>query len=412
MAREYFVTGLDIGNTAIKAVALSFNAPNTRPKVAAIGIGPSSGLRRGMIIDMEETTKEIAAVLKQIQQNISGPAGPLYVSVNGPNIHTQFSRGVIAVSRADNQISENDMERVIEAASAVSLSSNREILHIIPRFFVVDGQTEIKNPIGMNGVRLEAEVMLVEVLSPHLRNLAKCIELANAKVAEFIFAPLAVSRAVLDKKAREHGVMVLDFGGGLCSLAIFEESDLVHTGVIPFGSRHITNDLAIVLRTSLDNAEQIKIQHAISGPDVSKKEEIDLSDILGEEDYYVSKKQIAEVVNARIFELLDLVRKEIRKSGRLLLPAGVVLTGGGMKLPGFMQLVKNTLELPVHLGLAQEVDGLAHSASDPILSTAFGLALWGRDKQRVYEPRREVFNFLRNTAVLNKLREWFKGFMP
>jgi len=247
MAKGNTVTGLDIGNSALKAVMLESGASFERPQVIGVGIENSSGMRRGMVVDMEETAKSVRAALSQVQQSSGVAVGRVYASISGPYIRTQTSRGVIAVSRADGEISETDVGRVIEAASAISLPPNREILHIIPRRFIVDGQEYIKSPVGMNGVRLEADVLIIDVLTPFLKNLDKCISECNVEVAEFVFSPLASSLAVLNKKVKEHGVLCFDFGGGLCNLAIFEEGELIHTCVLPLGSKYITNDLAIAL---------------------------------------------------------------------------------------------------------------------------------------------------------------------
>ncbi|MBI2626630.1 MAG: cell division protein FtsA [Parcubacteria group bacterium] len=413
MPKGHVITGLDIGNSAIKAVMVEIHPDFARPQVIGIGTATSNGMRHGMVVDMEEIVKDLDIAVNQAAQTSGVKPNRVYVNINGSYIRTQNSRGVIAVSRADNEISEADVQRVIEAASAVSLPPNREILHIIPRHFIVDGHDQVKNPIGMTGVRLEAEVMLIDVLSPYIKNLAKAVNQNNLEVAEFVFTPLAASRAVLDKKAREHGAMVLDIGGGLCSMAIFEEGDLVYTGVLPLGSRHITNDLAIVLRTSLDNAEQIKLEYGFVGTDnLSKKDVVNLSGVIGEEEFIVPKKQIAEVVEARVLELLDLVNKELKRSGKNLLPAGVMLTGGGIKLPGLVHLVKETLKLPVHLGISKEVDGIVNRLDDSVFTTAVGLTLWGADKEGAYLNKRHSFQVFGKNAAINKMRDWFKNFMP
>src|SRR3989344_4338352 len=211
-----------------------------------------------------------------------------YVSANGLHIRTQPSRGVIVVSRADNEITQNDIDRVIDAASTINLPPNREIIHAIPKNFTIDAQEHVKNPLGMKGVRLEADVLLVEGLSQYIRNIAKCVNANDIEVAEFVFAPLAASKSVLDKHQREHGVLSIDFGGGVSSMSLFHEGDLIHTAILPIGSRHITNDLAVAFRTSMDKAEEIKCKHGlISTEQNGKKDKVDLSELLGEENFAV-----------------------------------------------------------------------------------------------------------------------------
>lgn len=414
MAKTHIVTGLDIGNSAVKTVVLEAGLSLERPQVIGIGFQPSSGLRRGMVVDMEETIKNIKSSLSQAKQSSGFPIDRVYVNISGPYIRTQVSRGVIAVSRADGEITDVDMGRVIEAASAISLPPNREILHIIPRRFIVDGQEYIKSPIGMNGVRLEADVLIIDVLTPFIKNLAKCINANDVEITEFVFSPLASSLAVLNKKVKEHGVMCFDFGGGLCNLAVFEEGELIYTSVLPIGSKHITNDLAIALRTSLDTAEEVKLEYGFIDIDdiKNKKDTLDLSELIGEDNFVIPKKQISEVINARVSEILDMASKELKKINRFsLLPGGITLIGGGAKLPGFVELVKNELKLPVRLDTPKELDGIVNRIDDSSFVTAVGLALWGIEKEEVSSGK-NIYGGLPSGKALKKIRGWFKNFVP
>jgi len=409
--RGHIIIGLDIGNTAIKAAAIEIGGNLEKPQVVGVGIAPTSGLRRGEVVDKEEITKGIGDALNQIRQSAGVPTKRVYVNISGPSVRTQVSRGVIAVSRADNQISESDVQRVIEAASAISLPLNREILHIIPRNYVIDGQESTKDPIGMSGVRLEAEVLIIDGLAPTIHNLAKCILANDVEVAEFVFSPLASSKAVLDKRSKEHGAMILDFGGGVSNLAVFEEGDLIYTSVIPIGSNHITNDLAIALRTTLDVAEQIKLEHGSIGG-VFKKDQIDLSELMGEEATAVSKKQIGEVVQARTAELMEMTTKELKKINKFsLLPGGAVLAGGGSKLPGFLNLAKEELKLPVRFGSIKEIDGVVNRVEDPSFTTAIGLAMWGMDREFT-ENERQSRMPSSVSGIFGKIKKIFKVFIP
>src|SRR3989344_5618772 len=292
MGRPYTVTGIDVGNSFVKTVIAELDRENMHPRVLGLGVVESHGLRRGMVVDMDETIRDIGESVKRAQTSAGVKVNRAYVSVNGPHIKTQLSRGVIAVSRVDQEISANDIERAIDAASIVSLPANREIIHVIPKNYLVDGQEHVKNPLGMRGVRLEAEVLIIDGLSPYLRNLAKCFSANDIEVVEMIFSPLASSQAVLDKSQKEHGVLNLDLGGGLSTLSFFHEGELVFSSVIPIGSRHITNDLAVALRTSMDIAEEVKLQYGFAGLNASgakaslamqknaKRDDIDLSELL------------------------------------------------------------------------------------------------------------------------------------
>ena len=261
MARQNLINGIDVGNSQIKVVIAGVGKDRLRPEVLGTGNTESSGLRKGMVVDMEETIGNIKSAVQKAEAMAGAKIKRAYVAVNGLHIKTQVSRGVIAVSRADNEISQSDIDRVIQAASVVSMPANREIVHVIPRNFIVDGTEYVKNPLGMKGVRLVADVLIVDGLSPYLRNIAKCVNENDIEVAGLVYAPLAASLSSLDKNQREHGVINLDFGGGTSTLTVFEEADLIHSAVIPIGSKHITNDLAVALRTSLDIAERVKLEH-------------------------------------------------------------------------------------------------------------------------------------------------------
>jgi len=294
----------------------------------------------------------------------------------------------------------------------VSLPPNREMIHVIPRNFIVDGIENVKNPLGMKGVRLEAEVFIIEGLSPYLRNLAKCVNENNIEVAGLVFAPLAASLSVLDKNQKEYGVLNLDFGGGTSTLTVFEEADLLHSVVLPVGSKHITADLAVALRTSIDVAERVKLEHGTTSEslDLRKRENIDLSELVGEENFLWPKKQLVNVIDARAHELLELVSAELKKISKGMLPAGVVLSGGGANLPGLAALVKEKLRLPVRIARPVIFQGSLEDQNDPSFSVAVGLVLWGLD---------EEFGSVKGKAVpasknmfFKKAGGWLKNFLP
>lgn len=411
MAKPYLISGIDVGNSQVKVIIAKVERDGLRPEIIGLGSAVSNGMRRGMIVDMEESINDIKSAIQRAEAVAGVSLKRAYLAVNGLHIKTQTSRGVIAVSRADNEISQSDIDRVIQAASVVSLPANREIVHVIPRNYIIDGTEYIKNPLGMKGVRLEAEVFITDGLSPHLRNLAKCINECGIEVAGLVFAPLAASLAVLDKNQREYGVMSLDFGGGTSTVTVFEESELIHTAVLPIGSKHITNDLAIALRTSLDIAERVKLEHCCTSDaeDMRRKENIDLSKLIDEEGFVVAKKQLVRVVDARAHELLDMVTNELKKIQKNSpLPAGVVISGGGANLPGLALLVKDRLRLPVRIARPA---GLTETASDPSYAVATGLVLWGFD-QEFSNSRSKGSPFDMTSGNFKKLLDWLKNFLP
>ena len=412
MSRSHIICGIDIGNSAVKAVIAELNRETLHPQIIGVGSVPSNGLRKGVVFDMEETINNIRESVDQAESMAGQKVRQAYVSLSGLHIRTQLSRGVIVVSRADSEITQNDIDRVIDAASTVSLPPNREIIHAIPRNYTIDAQEHVKNPLGMKGVRLEAEVLLIEGFSPYVRNLAKCVNANDIEVLEFIFSPLALSKSVLDKHQREHGVLSIDFGGGVSTMSLFHEGDLIHAAILPIGSRHITNDIAIALRTSMDKAEEIKCKYGCTGLcDNVKKDQIDLSDFLGEKDLVVPRKQIARIIDCRVSELFDMISDEMKKvSYNFLLPAGLVLAGGGSNLDGFPAFAKDRLKLSVGVGNEYLMDGLTDRVSDPAFAVAVGLVLWGFEKEFSGNKSLSASQF--PSDGLKKVGKWFKNFLP
>lgn len=413
--RQHIICGIDIGNSSVKTVIGEINRELGRPQIIGTAITPSNGLRRGVVVDMEETISNIRDSVNQAESMAGVKVNRAYVSINGLHIKTQLSHGIIAVSRADNEISQYDVDRVIDAASAVSLPANREIIHVIPRNFIIDGQEHVKNALGMKGVRLEADVLLIEGLSPYIRNLARCINANNIEVAEFVFGPIATAKSVLDKHQMEHGVLNIDFGGGVSTVTLFSEGELVHAATLPIGSRHITNDIAIALRTSVDKAEQIKCEHGYTGNEENiSKDQIDLSALLGEEEFIVPRKQIAKIIDARISELFDMIADEIKKVPRgNLLPAGVVLAGGGANLIGLPLTARNRLKLAVKIGQSENssyLEGSRAGFADPAMATALGLMVWGFEKEFI--PKGANFFNLTTQSRIGKITHWLKNFLP
>ncbi len=414
MAKPYTISGIDIGNSQVKVVIAKINSDGLRPEIIGSGTAVSNGLRKGVVVDMEETIQNVRSATQRAEAMAGISIRKAYLAVNGVHIHTQSSRGVIAVSRPDNEISQSDIDRVIKAASVVSLPPNREIIHVIPKNFIVDGTEYVKNPLGMKGVRLEADVIIIDGLSPYLRNVAKCVNENNIEVAGLVYAPLASALSVLHKNQKEYGVVNIDFGGGTSSVAVYEEADLLHSVILPIGSRHITNDLAVLLRTSIDVAERIKLEYGSTSnvEDLRKKDQIDLSELIGEDNFVVSKKQLVKVIDARVHELFDIVNNELKKVSKTgLLPAGVVLSGGGVNLPGIVQLAKEKLRLPVRIAKPVHFEGISEIVDDPASSVAMGAVLWGMENETGSYGSRSSGSSGGDESF-KKLVDWFKNFLP
>jgi cell division protein FtsA len=297
------------------------------------------------------------------------------IGIDGSNISSLNSKGVIAVGRADQEIGEDDLRRAEEAATAVQLPPNREILQVFPRSYTVDDQGNIKDPVGMHGVRLEVESHIITGSSPAIKNLHRAIYQAGIDIEGQVLIPLAAARAVLTKRQRELGVAVVDIGAGTTGIAVFEEGDVLYTAILPVGSGHITNDLAIGLRTNVDVAEKIKQKYVKVGSKVNMSEKLRIEELEGE-DVVVARKELNKIVTARLDEIFQMVREELRHVSKdIMLPGGVVLTGGGAKMPGIEEFAKDALRLPVVIGKPEGLSGMIDRLNDPALAAPVGLML-------------------------------------
>jgi len=412
------IVGLDVGTNVTRAViAQRSDKKDGKPIILGVGLAPSTGLRRGIVVDVEETVKSITESVKLAEKTSGVPIESAYVSIGGSHIVSQFSKGVVIVSRVDGEISEEDVTRVIEAAQAVSLPNNKEIIHVIPCSFSIDDQEKINDPVGMSGTRLEAEVLVVEGSSPFMKNLSKCVRQSGIDVDEFVFSPLAAAKSVLSKKQKDLGVVMVDMGGGTTGMSVFEDGNILHTVALPIGANHITNDIAIGLRISVETAEKIKLEYGIALPEeVSKKDKINLSEVGGEEEEeIVSRRYVAEIIKARLVETFLMIDKELKSIDRSgMLPAGVVLTGGGSKLPGIIDIAKETLKLPVQIGFPAELNGVVDKVDDPSFATAVGLLMWEADEDGFFfnSRGRGVLDRFGFRSVLDKIKKIFKTFLP
>ena len=389
--------------------------------IGAISV-PSLGISKGSVKSIEDVTSSISACLEKAERLVGVPIESVWVSINSPHIKCEKSRGVVAVSRSDGEIGQDDIERAMEAAQALSVPPNYEILHVIPTKFTVDNQKDIKDPIGMTGVRLEVETLIIQGLSSQINNLTKAIYRTGLDIDDLVLSPLAAAEAVIGTKQKELGAALINIGASTTSLAVFEEGELLHTAVIPIGSEHITSDLAIGLRCPINLADKIKIKHGSAAPvSFSKKDEIDIADIAKEEGVEgeietISPKYIAEIIEARveeIFEKIDAELKKIERSG--MLPGGVFLIGGGTKLAGMVEVAKNSLRLPAALGSPQKVSTIIDKVNETEFLTALGLVVWG---SQVLGGGSKGFNLkmFKNGGGVKKIMgtagKWFKSLIP
>jgi cell division protein FtsA len=413
MAKPHIITGLDIGTNTIKTLVVQKRHGESDLEILSECREKSSGIRRGVVVNVEEASDVISACLKKAEEKSGRRINDAYVNVGGSHIFCAASRGLVSVSRADQKISSEDIERVIQAAQTFSLPSNKEILEVFPKEFIVDGERGVKEILGMRGVRIEAEVLAVGGFSPYLKNLTQAVLNSDLQINDLALTPLAGSRAVLAPREKELGVAILDIGAGNSSLAIFEEGNLIHIAIFPIGGSNITNDIAIGLRTDIDTAERIKLDFGLCVSKKTKGKE-KMREIKGgsdSESVVFPQKSLAGIIEARVSEIFEQVEKELKKISRQgLLPAGIVLVGGGAKLPKIIELAKKELKLPCRIGRPNK--GIFPPQEDPVLATVCGLVLMGADLEGGHGA--PGFNFHRGFEANfgAKLKKIFKNFLP
>ncbi|MEK7631890.1 MAG: cell division protein FtsA [Patescibacteria group bacterium] len=409
MARESTLVGLDLGSTTIRVVVAAPVEGAGQLQILGVGEHAADGISKGAITSIEDAISSISGALEQAERMTGVPVTHAYVGINGTHIASLEVHGVVAVAKADGEIKEEDVERVIEAAQTTVVPSNVEILHVIPRTFTVDNQKGIKDPVGMSGIRLEVDAQVIQGQHAQIKNLTKCIYRTGVEIDDLVLGVLAAAEAVVTKRQKDIGVGVLNIGASTSSLIVFEEGDVLHTAILPVGSGHITNDIAIGLRTSIDVAERVKLEFGTALPaEVAKRDEINLAELDPKESGVVSRKHVAEIIEARASEIFTMVDKELQQVDRSgLLPAGLVLVGGGAKLPGLVDVAKREFRLPACVGNPLNLVTAIDKAHEPEYATAIGLAFWGAALQHGGGSRQSKFSTVND--VVGKLRGWMKN---
>lgn len=395
MAR--IVTALDVGSTKISTTIASIEE-NKPPSVIGVASYPSKGVKKGVIVNIDEAINSIAASLEAAERMAGLTVSSVYISINGKHITSTNNKGVVAV--AQDEIVTDDVFRAIESARTVSIPPSREILHVIPREFIVDAQGGIKDPVGMSGTRLEVDAHIVSATSTALHNLIKCVQQLGLKVEDVVFAGWAAASSVLTATEKELGVALIDIGGGTTSITTFVEDAITYSGCVPFGGTNITSDLAIGLRVSLEDAEKIKLnadelikntakkqrQEAEKSKDVKNTTKssdiIDVENLEIEGVKTISKKMFEEIIDARLSEIFDLVIDQVEQSrNEIKLPAGVVITGGAALVPGVTTIAKKVFGVPARVGHPKGLEGLVDEINGPAFAVSQGLILYGSNDE-------------------------------
>jgi len=407
---ERIIAGIDVGSTKI-CTLIGRVGENGLLNVIGMGVVPSRGVRRGVITDVDIATRSIEESVRKAQNMAHYTISEAYLGISGSHISSQNSRGAVSIGRGDRPVDREDIERVMEDAEAIARPHNRRILHTIPREYIIDGQAGIKNPIGLMGYRLEVEAHIVTGSETCIQNLEHCVERNQIKVVESVFQPLASALAVLNEEEGRMGVVLIDIGGGTTDLATYLEGSVWETMVFDLGGNHISNDIALLLRTPFTSAEEAKVRYAHAVPnEVDEAEVIELS-VFGHENMAkLSRRELCQIVEARVAEMFSLIARDIKRSGyEDLLPAGIVLTGGTADLRGIREVASRELQMPVRLGTPHRLHGVVEAISNPAYATAVGLLLWG---MKAASEKSEPAVLRADRSVRGWLRSLFRKLMP
>jgi cell division protein FtsA len=380
--KEKYLVGLDIGTHKVCTVIGELNQAG-EVEVIGVGLTESHGLRRGVVVNLEAAVNAIRASVEEAELMAGFEIEAAFVGVAGAHIKGINSKGVIPVSGKDRVITRADVNRVLEAAAAVTLPGDRKVLHIISQEFIVDGQEGILEPTGMCGTRLEANVHIVIALTTSINNVVNCVNQAGLEVEGIILEQIAASEAVLSPDERELGVALIDIGGGTTDLAIFRGGSICHSAVLPSAGDHFTRDIAVGIRTNIKEAEKIKREYGCAHPSgVKENETFEVPGVTGRKPRIMSREALVEIIEARAEEIMKLVANEIRRVGYIRsLNSGVVLTGGGALLSGIVEVGEEVFQLPVRLGIPEGVSGLIDVVRSPVYSTAVGLLIYGKERR-------------------------------
>jgi cell division protein FtsA len=404
--KNSIVVGLDIGTSKVCAVIGEMSEQGV--EIIGVGSHPSQGLRKGVVINIEGTVNSVKKAVEEAGLMAGCEIHTVFTSISGGHIKAFNSHGIVAVK--NKEVTQRDLERVIDAARAVAIPMDRDVLHVLPQDYVIDDQDGIREPLGMSGVRLEAKVHIVTGAATSAQNIVKCCNRTGLNVAEMVLAPLAAAEAVLSDEERELGVVLVDVGGGTTDIAIYHDGAVKHTAVVGIGGNHVTNDIAAGLRTPFNDAERIKQRYgSAKAVMVPASERDEVPSVAGKGAGSVSRQILCEIIEPRLDEIFELVQKEIVKSGfEGALTSGIVITGGSMLLPGAVEMAERSFGLPVRLGLPAHVRGLVDIIRNPTYATGVGLVLHGmkRHERNVYRIREDKIL----SKVKHRMSDWFSEF--
>ncbi|PKL37597.1 MAG: cell division protein FtsA [Spirochaetae bacterium HGW-Spirochaetae-1] len=406
---EEIIVGLDIGTTKTCAVIGRLDE-NNQIEVAGVGVAPSTGLKNGIIVNIDNTAASIQKAIEDAELMAGYEVSTVYVGISGQHVKGQNSRGVVAITNRSRTISHTEVKRVVEAAQAVVIPVDREIMHVLSREFSVDDQTGIKDPIGMSGVRLEAEVHIITGAIASIQNMMKAVEKAGFSYQDIVFNPLASADAVISRDEKELGVALVDIGGGTTDIVIYMEGGVSYTSVLSVGGIYVTNDISIGLRTPLESAEMIKRKYGCAVLDlVDASEMVEVPSVGGRAPRRLFRQELTQIIEPRMTEIMEMVELELVKSGKKdMMAAGVVLTGGGCMMDGCIEAGERVFNMPVRIGTPRDIVGLKDVVATPQYANGVGLLKYGiRMNQFRGKPRFEK----KKGSLINKMKQWFEEYL-
>lgn len=410
------IVTIDIGSDSVRTIIAQL-VEDQPPRIVGVGTVPSAGVRRGAIVEIEEVSQSIGKSVEMAELHSGIQVEDAYVSIGGVDLEFMKIKGVVAVGLANGEVVESDVERAIEASQAINIPLNKEVIHVIPQGFQLDDQEKVKDPVGMNGVRLEMKGVAILGGSANIKNIKRCLENNDITIGGLIVAPLAAAQSALNKRQRELGSILIELGAGVTAIIVYEEQEIIDLKVIPIGMGHVTNDVAIGLRTSIDVAEDVKLKYGSALPnEINKDDKINLADLNEEEESIVSRRYVSEIIEARMEEIFYEVEKELKVIERsALLPAGSILSGGGAYVHGAVDLAKDILKLPSQIGFPLEMSGLTDKVDGPSFNVAVGMILWAleHDESKIDKNGINTGGKIGEAAEkgVDTVKGWFKKFI-
>jgi cell division protein FtsA len=407
--REAVLVGIDVGTSKVCAL-IGEVSRDGRLTIMGHGTVPASGLKKGVVVNIDQTVRSIADAVERAERLSGWKIDRAFVSVGGQHVESQNSTGQVAVTAHHREVTREDVNRAIEVARAVNIPSNRDVLHVQRRGFTVDGQEGVKDPLGMSALRLEVETHIVTASATAVQNLSKCVQAAGVKIDELVVSSLASAESVLTETEKDLGVAVADVGAGTIDLALFNEGEPFHTGVLPVGGNNVTNDVAIGLKTSLQVAEELKVRHGTCDlGSIGEDEQIGVATLGEDAGRTVSRLEVCQIIEARMRETFELLRTEMQQAGSGMLPAGLILTGGASQLAGVAELGREVLQIPVRIASPTGVGGLVDTLLTPAYATSIGLLQWGAGTLDAEPLRYESAPAL---GGLGRLRDAIRSIFP